>query len=625
MQFKPVVMLILVSVSLPLQSIDIYASQTVESSPSAEISDVANVTEDAPVVENAEIVETGTASVTLQAENIVNTTAIDTSAASESASSTLESSQTLEADNFKLKATCSELNQLISSLNIEINNQVTIDQVFNLLADSGNNTVSSGQIITGDADGDTQLAQQINTTLIGSCWSYLDKSIFEETTTDLYLPYEAEILAKGQNTNSASSQPTTIEISIDNNVTNNQEINQTANTGDNSGGNISTGNSAINTQIIDTINKNILGNNWFYLEIINPYFWSGEVIGQNFDFIKTENVWYYWEWLGGEADSGEASNLDSSKNISITNQADINTQINSLVNTGGNQVLENGSNSSIETGDAASSVKIRNNINTTIIGDNWYYASINLFAPFTGNLVFERADLISEILSESLFLRPGDTLELPIRYANNGQTNAKNTRLFVEIPSELELILPENIKNINRNGNIIDFDLGNLQVGQTGIVTLKMKVRNFHQKMDLQLLAWLSSATLESNLTNNRSSLNLTLKPLNAVGGMTGTTNGTSSKDSVSETETDDLIDNQEPEITEIVSIGDFSFGLMPTLVAPVFAQEQQTVLGVNSEDNACWAKYLPETSSQAYQHSLFNEIQTWLFAVVQWLRRLVS
>lgn len=603
-QFKPVVMLILISISLPLQSINVYADEVVISTPSASV----DVEEQ---VSDQEIVETGDASTTIEAENVINTTVVDTSA---SEPATQSSQPDLNADNFNLEATCSDLNQLISDLNIEINNQTTIEQVFNLIANSGSNQVENGQIITGDADGEVQLVQQINTTLIGSCWSYLDKTIFEETKDDIYLPYEGEILnnAKSEATTSAQSNnpnKSSTNISIDNDANNNQDVSQNTNTGENSteGGSIATGNSSSNTQVIDTINKNIVGNNWFYIEIINPYYWSGEVVGQNLEFTKNENIWYYWQWFGNEPAPATSENQPIEKKISVNNTADIDTKINTDVNTGNNQILENGD---ITTGDARSSVKIRNNINTTIIGDNWYYVSINLFAPFTGNLIFERVDLIASIPTASLSLRPGDILDLPIIYENKGQISAKNSRINVEIPEELELISQNYIEKI---GNIVSFDIGALSSGETGVFNVKFRAKNFHSRFDSRLKIWLSSATLDANLANNRTGIKIKFRPYSEIGGIRVEEAETNSEEQVEEL---DVLANILPVVN-----------LMPNLINPVFAQND--ILGDVDEVSMGGLAHeqddvLVDTANFATtaQNSIFLDFQLWLVAIFEWFKK---
>lgn len=644
-KLKPVVMLILISVSLPLQTISAYAFQDT-ASPSAEFllpdnppstllaqtpDSTATSSADSNVDPSANDINTGDAQASLQAENIVNTTVIDTSADASSSSGLSDSELSgLQADDFRLTAICGELNSLISDLNIEVNNQTSINQVLNLLADSGHNTVSTGNIKTGDADGEIRLVQQINTTLIGSCWAYLDKSIFEETSENIYLPYEVDILNKAQGNGSSNSssqqspQLQTTDISINNDVANDQAINQETNTGDNSvgSGEIRTGNSSSDTQIIDSINKNIIGNNWLYIEIVNPYLWSGEIVGQNLEFVKTDDVWYYWEWFGDSdaTDNGATSSTPQDRpdltNISINNQGSIDTQINSTVNTGGNGVTGSGS---VETGDATSIIKIRNNINTSIIGDNWYYVSINLFAPFSGNLVFERADLIVKILSDNLKLKPHDVVELPISYQNTGQVKAKNTQLFIDLPPQLELLSPG---NVTQNGQIVTINLGDVIPGQTGVITLKFKVKDLDYKTNLQLLAWLGSNTLEFNLLNNKSLIGLLIEGRRVSGGETAELSEVVGEENL---ETESTLEEVADSSGVLSKVFGTSFGTPALSMLAPLAFAGDDVSSVADWENACLVGDFEGRLNSRAQHLFLSEFQLWFLAFWQWLRSLIS
>lgn len=596
-------MLIVVSLSLPLRTISVFASEI----------EVAS--------QSAEIVETGSASAVINIENILNTSVIDTAVASSSADIDPKEIEVLPpGDDFQLNAVCNQLNQLIDELDIVINNDTTVDQVFNLLVDSGNNSIETGQIRTGDTVGEVQLVQQINTTLIGSCWSYLDKTIFEETSEDVILPYEAEIIETAKSATSEAN-PTDTQINIENSLVNTEEINQNTDTGTNTtgGGEIITGDSSVSTQVIDSVNKNIIADSWFYLEINNPWYWTGEVVGQDLDFIKTENSWYYWGWYGQPNNTSQSSESSkNNENISINNRAKINTEINTLVGSGNNQILNSGS---IITGDATSAVKIRNNINTTIIGDNWYYASINLFAPFSGNLVFARADLIAEILSGTLFLKPGDILELPISYKNSGQTTAKNSILKVNIPSQLELYNSDPTIQV---GQSVYYQLGDLSPGVSGVIKLKLLTDNIKEKTNSVITAELISNTLEADLGNNKSSVQLVFEPQQGIISIGENQQKTENYDQPSQETQAEVVKKFEintyfelPPSWEPQSISD-------PLVLGLNTTANQEIL-FSAKDIACKMRAIAQSDKALDSYLIFGDLRTFIFVALEWLRKLVS
>lgn len=353
-----------------------------------------------PESEQNQEISTGTASGQIDLENILNTNIIDLSAsdlnASESAEEKINTESAVSQPNYSSQ--CSELGQQLSELDINISNFASSDQLINLLVNTGGNTLDSGQINTGSASGVINLTQHINTTLIGECWSYFDHSIFEPTDQDLVLPFEGDIFANASKKpdgnlisdfQSSSQSNSQSKVEINNTYHNDQIISMVANTGGNSlqTGEIKTGQASSLVQTIDSVNQTILADNWFYIEIANPHYWTGKTVGLDIDWIVGDGIWYYWHWFlpEGNYESGGYDQAPKISNIKVDNNADISTAINMSVNTGDNQVNGSGL---ISTGDASAIINVRNKVNTTIIGNNWYYVSLNLFAPFSGNIVF---------------------------------------------------------------------------------------------------------------------------------------------------------------------------------------------------------------------------------------------
>ena len=395
-QLKPVVLLILFCSSLPLQTATVFAQEAAVATQSAEREapefeeSKESKSPEAPVATQAAqpaLVETGSASASIRSAVEVGTQIVSSSPATEAASSPEQSNTTSAV--FQKAVSCTDVAALLRDLKISITDQTTVEQVYSLIVNTGMNSVDLGSITTGSASAQLQLAQHINTTLIGDCWSYFDISVFSERSEDIVLPDFAQIADQAsKQVAKLASRSSQLSATVSSSVTENLLTTISTNTGKNSIGigTVETGSAYSSVQTIDTLNKSILGDNWFYLEIYNPQYWFGELIGHNGTFHKTDSVWYLWETLNPAFSAAPAAPIEQSlATIEVNRTATLNTQISMDLTTGENTVSEAGS---IKTGDANSSIKIRNNINSTLIGNNWYYASINLFAPFTGNLVF---------------------------------------------------------------------------------------------------------------------------------------------------------------------------------------------------------------------------------------------
>lgn len=437
-QLQPVVLLILFCSSLPLHTIQIYAAtaatdsgvvqavehtvltdtpeievmtedtvpsysngeseQSVQSEPQASASAEKVPDTDLPELDTAlasgsaqpAVITTGSASATIRAQTEVGTQIVTTTSEA-TAAALVELNPTTVS--FHKAATCTDLVSLLDELDITIFDDTTIQQLYQLLVTTGDNSVDLGAIFTGSASGQVQLVHQINTTLIGDCWSYLDMTVFEERTEAIILPSLEAIINKATVAPHASATQSASQTSISVTTTASDVLETilTTTTGNNKASLIQTGTASSTITTIDTLNRSTIGNNWVYLEIYNPQYWLGELIGLNLDFYKTDAVWYYWEQLSPQSTQVPAQTAlqsqqaDSTAVITVDRQADMHTVIESTVNTGNNKVATEGV---VITGDASTNIAIRNNINTTLIGNNWYYASINLFAPFFGNIIF---------------------------------------------------------------------------------------------------------------------------------------------------------------------------------------------------------------------------------------------
>jgi len=201
-----------------------------------------------------------------------------------------DSAETAEAN------TCSEEN--CTSIDIENNNQADIQNNINVIADTGSNQANgnggNSVIVTGDANVDVNIANNLNTNIIGSNWMMIAIKIFGDwngqvfslppgtswlRTPDGILIFSDGMLEQAQSSGLASP----LSIINNNTSTVQNNLNIFASTGSNTasgnGNNasIETGNADVSANIANFVNTNIIGRNWL-MAMINVFGdWDGNV------------------------------------------------------------------------------------------------------------------------------------------------------------------------------------------------------------------------------------------------------------------------------------------------------------------------------------------------------------
>lgn len=264
-------------------------------------------------------------------------------------------------------------------------NKAKIINNITLFAVTGDNSSQDivNTIETGDADITLNVFNMVNTNLVGNCGYFGVINIYGDQTGDIILPDELAYL--GFNNDSFSS--TSISNENDATIENNIEID--ANTGGNTAtgySQIETGTSASTIQLADRANTNIVGDRWA-LVLVNYYgTWDGEVEGWNGSTQSAPHSVLLWMRIPAEKEP----ELDTSSDNSIENNNDavVENNIRLVADTGNNSA--EGRLSTIKTGNASVTVNEATVANTNIIGNNWFFAIINIFGNFIGNLVFSR-------------------------------------------------------------------------------------------------------------------------------------------------------------------------------------------------------------------------------------------
>lgn len=268
--------------------------------------------------------------------------------------------------------------------NSSVNNNVSA------VATSGDNSADGNagavDINTGDAKAEADVFNLVNFNVTGSGWTVRIVNIFGVLKGDIII--DPRLLT---GTNLTGNYNLVI---VDNNSTayviNN--VNVLASTGDNEASDnagsvkIKTGDAQALTTIVDLINNNIYGDNFFFLLVNNLGEWVGKVVDAECKetACPLDNVNVYTQGLSSSCpDDSCLSDLTVLSNSSamVENNVDV------YAATGGNSANGNAGDVNITTGDANASAKILNIINSNIVGRNFFVGLINIFGSWLGNLI----------------------------------------------------------------------------------------------------------------------------------------------------------------------------------------------------------------------------------------------
>ncbi|GEM_PF-6447475 len=423
------------------------------------------------------------------------------------------------AEGFDLSALTPQCREQFTTLTVNeqaiiINNYAEVENMIEASADTGNNDVVTGEVNTGNATAAINLINLVNTNLIGNCWFFGMLNFFDPYSGEIILPYEQDIISG----TTAGQVHTNLVTDTQNEAGLSQTLTVDAQTGNNllsdtnNKGEIQSGQADAEVQTLTTVNNNYLGHNWLLIEIRNPQYWGGSFAGLNTHFQQVGDSWYYWLFPENATNSNHQlfSVLDALETeVKINNTAQVTNQLTASANTGGNVAA--GSDAEITTGDAASTISVFNQLNTNIIGNNWYYLALNLFNPFTGTIVFPRADVTVAGVAAKKTLYPGESTVLQLAYANNGREMARDTKLNLFLPVGVQL-LESSAEYESVGPSELQFELGVIGSQEVGFIDLLVAI-NPAAKVGsrLTIKSEISTNTLESNLVNNQSQLQLAL------------------------------------------------------------------------------------------------------------------
>ncbi len=346
------------------------------------------------------------------------------------------------------------------------NNSAVIDNSINLTAISGDNSATT-QINTGDAIVKANLFNMANTNLIGRCGFFNVTNIFGKQTGDIILPYELDLI-------DSRSSIGDLKLANNNNVEVISNIIANTNSGGSIGSNIQSGNSDVTTNILTTVNTNITGNNWLFLKINNYGNWQGQLQGWRGNLFQQGNVSYLWSHISNAGTNGNSFDITDNNTVFINNSIFLNSN--------------SGSNSSeVTAADATAVLNMFNFVNTNLVGNNWYFSTINLFDDFYGNVIFPRPNLNILLKADRSTAHPGDNINYSIYYLNNGRIPADNA------------VLTFNDQN---------YQLGRMIAGKSGKMEVTVKIsEDISAPTEITTTATIATTTEEPEKNDNQSSI----------------------------------------------------------------------------------------------------------------------
>jgi uncharacterized repeat protein (TIGR01451 family) len=395
---------------------------------------------------------------------------------------------------------------IASILEIYNDNVADITNTVDVDVNTGENTASDNEgdvnIDTGDAAAGANVVNIANQNLVGNNWLFAVINVFGVWTGDLIVPGEG--LLDVADIDGYSN----VEIINDNNADIENNVDADANTGDNTiaenGGDgvVATGEANSIVNVVDIVNTNIVGDNWFFLMINNMGSWTGNILHWNDELDGYQTVFsYVFESLGGlfETSSGALT-------VHNTNEANIQNDVTVEANTGDNTAQGNDGDTTVSTGDALAWVNIFNFINTNIVGNNWMFAIVNVMGEWSGDTVFAYPDLEITIDDGADSIPMDDALTYVVSYRNTGEAAAESVEVMVALPGGVKFHSSSQGSPSSSDGEYV-WNVSGVEPGESGSFTVTASVEDeISADVEVESVAAVRTQTAEAELENNYAS-----------------------------------------------------------------------------------------------------------------------
>ena len=235
----------------------------------------------------------------------------------------------------------------------------------------------NAQIETGDAIANSTLANEANTTSIGENTLALIKNLYGVVTgdIDLYTMF-MELLKNAEKDETCETKDKCaqmIDLTIDNDADITNDVNTQANSGknetnDNKGeATVTTGDAIADTALANIANTTLVGDNWMFVMINVFGSWFGDLLVPSKESLP------------------HVTNTQTAlEELNITNNANIQDNVDTTANTGDNETNENKRGGKVQTGDATAISTVVTEANKVVVEDNWFSLAVNNMGVWTG-------------------------------------------------------------------------------------------------------------------------------------------------------------------------------------------------------------------------------------------------
>jgi hypothetical protein len=398
----------------------------------------------------------------------------------------------------------------LGSLSVLNNGTASISNALSAHATSGGNAADSASgtadILGGDAYAAGNVINFANNNLVDSKYLFMTYNNFGDWGGDIVFP-NAETLMKIL-LSGASISPSNLSLSntgfadVDNNVS------TTATSGNNSftGGTstVSSGSSDATTNILNLLNSNLVGGASMNVLLNIEGSWSGSIIGlpPGVEWKKTDHgIALSFDSIEGSDDATDSPDTDVSNGATtgIGNSIDVSAA------SGDNHA--SGADGSVESGDAYAAANVINVANTNMIGRNMFWAIINIFGDWSGDVSFGKPDLWigghADITGPSV--SPGGEVTYHFTVINNGDLPATGVSVHTDLGSDY-------LKDEGTDASTILTDLGTIAPKESKSFDITARLdRSMAGKETAITSAKVTSIEHDNNLDDNTEDISVLL------------------------------------------------------------------------------------------------------------------
>lgn len=392
----------------------------------------------------------------------------------------------------------------VSSATIIATNSATVTNSASASANTGNNTQISSDsalMLTGDALATANAVSLTNLNLINS---YIQLGII-----NVYKTWDGNIILSPPTPPDAPQAPPAPQLVFSqNSATVSASSNSAANTGDNTQtgdqNTMGTGQAIALSNADSVTNLNLYYTYLFNFFISNLNLWSGSIYNLYYPGSRTSAQELNYSQPQNGTSSAQLCDNDNSCSgsdfsVSTQNQANVTTTAAAMANTGGNSQTSQDQNFLL-TGNAFASANSLSLTNLNLFGSSFIFNRINLFQPWTGNLIFAYPDL-QATLSAPDQVYEGQDINYTLSITNLGYAPAHNVQSNYAINNSGHPV--ENGQN----------DFGEILPGETKTYPISFNTSG-RANHDIFFDFSLTTPDTEESIINNQISHTTTVLPL---------------------------------------------------------------------------------------------------------------